>query len=118
MSGVTRALLLTVSLVLISGCGGERYSLRQFAHRPSFLPQRTATLQQAPAIANEYEPQVDEIPLPPTGASYEEREAPQPTQKPSSSLKPVERPPLLLRPTGWEFRQTSHTTALAPPRAH
>lgn len=119
MLRISRQLTMMLLVILVAGCATEKYSLRRIVGRPRLnqwhaRPQQSKTAPVPPESSQEYDPvPQEEIPLPPSGASYEE-----PSQDDSSRLKKAERPPLLLRPVGWEFSQPEPIISLRPPKAN
>lgn len=118
MIRISQQLMMMLLVVLVAGCATEKYSLRRIVGRPRFQqskvhpnPPNSSPQQALPSEGYEPVPQ-EEIPLPPSGASYEE------SRREDSHLKKAERPPLLLRPVGWEFRQPEPIISLRPPKAN
>ena len=107
MTSISRQIMMILPLFLVAGCATERYSIRGMAKRPAA---------QSSTPVDDYSPHVQEvIPLPPTGASYQQF-APQEYNNVAPPLQKVERPPLLLRPVGWEVEQPSGSVLLLPPQ--
>lgn len=107
MISISRQIMMILPLFLVAGCATERYSIRGMAHRPAASKA---------AAVDDYSPQVEEvIPLPPSGAGYQQI-APEEYENVAPTLQKAERPPLLLRPVGWEVERSADVVLLLPPQ--
>ncbi len=115
MVRISSQLTLLLLTLIVTGCATERPRL----HVGSFNRSTPQASPAQPEQADSYTPRPlpapgileEEIPAPPSGASFN-----QPKVEQGSKLHAAERPPLLLRPINWTFFSSEPLVTLKAPQ--